>query len=103
MLILAVLVVLILVVGWHLLFPFLGASIALGAAAWGFVVATITVLCIAILLFFMLTGVGIFIVGSLVVAWTVLTIFLFPILFPLLVPLLVILLFIAFLSRRKRQ
>lgn len=100
-LIIATIIILILVIGWHLLFPFLGITIALGAGAWGFVISTIVLLCVAIMLFFVLTGMGVLIVGFLAVAWTVLAISLFPILFPILTPILIILLFIAIVSRRK--
>lgn len=102
-LLIAVILMLVLVIGWHLLFPFLGVSVVLGAGAWGFVVSTVVVLCVAILLFFILTGIGVLIIGFLAVAWTILAVSLFPVLFPVLIPILIILLFIAIVSRRRRQ
>ncbi|OGO90732.1 MAG: hypothetical protein A3F41_05690 [Coxiella sp. RIFCSPHIGHO2_12_FULL_44_14] len=99
--VIAILLMAVLLLGWHLLFPVLGLTLVVGAGAWGIVVGTIAVLCTTILLFFIFTGIGILIVGLLVVIWALLAIVFFPILFPLLIPLLVILLIVAWVRNRK--
>jgi hypothetical protein len=101
--IIAIIIILALVIGWHFIFPLLGLTIALTGAVWGVIVGTITVLCIAIILFFIFTGVGIFILGLLAFIWGLVAIILFPIIFPIVIPLLIILLFISFLMRRRRD
>lgn len=99
----AIVIILVLVIGWHFLLPLLGLSIALTAGVWSVIVGTVTALCIAILLFFVFTGVGIFILGLLAFIWGIVAIILFPIIFPIVVPLLIILLFISFLKRRRQE
>lgn len=100
----AIFIILALIIGWHLLFPLLGLSLAaLTTSAWSFVIATIGVLSIAILLLVLFTGMGVFILGLFAFVWALLAILLFPILFPIIAPLMVILLFIRFLARRKTK
>ena len=98
----AVILILALVIGWHLLLPFLDLSIVLGAGALGFIVASIVLLSIAIILFLMSAGIIAWILALLVSLWAVFTIVLIPIAFPLLIPLLIILFFIGFFTRRRR-
>jgi len=97
----AILIILGLVIGWYFLFPVLGLTLAVGAGVWGFVVASIVVLCLTIPLFFIVAGVGIIVLGLFAFVWTVLVITLFPILFPILIPLLVVVLLIALLRRKR--
>ncbi len=96
------LLMLILVFAWHLLLPILGISMAITASVWGVAIATIVLICIATLLFFIFTGIGIFILGVFVFVWTMLAIFLFPLLFPLLIPILLLMLVVGIVSRNKR-
>ncbi len=99
------LIVLILVVGFHLILPLLGITIALTAGvlagAWTIGVALIALLCIGIVLFFILPWVLVLAFSAIAFVGVILAIVLFPILFPLLIPLLVVLLFIAYIRRRK--
>ncbi|WP_235379023.1 hypothetical protein [Candidatus Coxiella mudrowiae] len=55
--VLAIIIILLLVLGWHLVLPLLGLTLVVTAAAWGVVVATITVLSITIILFCFFGGV----------------------------------------------
>lgn len=100
-LLLAIGIILLLVIGWHVILAILGITFAITAGAYGVVVGTIVALCVAILLFFVFSGVGIFIVGLLAFIWAVVAIALFPIFFPLLVPVLVIMFFIGLFRRRQ--
>lgn len=102
-LIIGVLAIVILVLGYHLLFPILGVTVAVTAGAWAIIVGTIVVMCIAGMLFFIIPGILILILSLFIALWIVLAITLFPFLFPVLIPLLIILLFLAFIRRRKYQ
>lgn len=99
----AILLILLLVIGWHLLIPVLGLTLAFTGALWGVIVASIAALIICIILIFVITGFGVFIIGGLAVIWTVVAIILFPVIFPLLVPILILLLLIGFLFRTKKR
>lgn len=100
-LILTIIILLALVIGWHLIFPILGGVIAITATAWLVIVASIVAFCIAILLLFILTGAGIFILAIFALIWIIVAVVLFPILFPILVPLFILFLFISYLRRRQ--
>lgn len=100
-LILSIVILIALVVGWHLIFPILGGVIAITATAWIFIVGSIAAFCIAILLLFIFTGVGIFVLGIFALIWTVIAVVLFPFLFPILIPLFIIFLFISLLRRKQ--
>src|ERR1700761_2116509 len=93
----ALLLLFIAILCWHLLIAILGGSFILGTAAWGVVVGTVFALCVGILLLFMLTGIGIIILGLFVAIWTIIAIVLFPVLFPILAPLFIIFLVISYL------
>lgn len=100
LLIAAIIIILALVIGWHLILPFLGLTIAIGAGAIGFVIAATVLLCIVIILFFISAGVLVWVMALLVAVWTLFTITYIPVAFPILIPLLVILIFIGILRRR---
>ena len=99
--VLAIVLIIVFIVGWHLLVPLLGITLAIGAGAWGFVVAAIGIISIAIVLFFIFSGIFVFLIGLIAAAWTILVIVLFPVLFPILAPLLVIVFLVGFFSRRR--
>ena len=99
----AILLILILVIGWHLILPLLGLTIAFTATVWGIFVATVVILCIAIILFFILTGVGVFILGLIAFVWAIIAIGLFPFLFPIIAPIVIIMLLIAYMIGRRRN
>ncbi len=100
---LTLLIMLLLVVAWHVLLPILGITIALTASIWGIAIATIVLICVATLLFFIFTGIGAIVLGVFVLAWSILAIVLFPLLFPILIPVLLLMLVIALLTRNKNK
>lgn len=102
MLILAIIITLILVIGWYLALPLLGVAVVISAAAWGIVVATTVIFCIAAILFFLIPGIIVVLICLFAFIWLIVAIALFPFLFPFLVPLFIIMLVVA-LVRRKRQ
>lgn len=91
-----------LILAWHLLLPMLGITIAISAGIWGVAIASIVLLCVATLLFFILTGLGALILGGIVFIWTVIAIILFPLLFPILLPILLLMLIVG-LAVKKRE
>jgi hypothetical protein len=102
-LVISILILLALVIGWHLLFPLMGGVIAITATVWFVIVGSIVAFCIGILLLFVFTGVGIFLLGLLALIGTIAAIVLFPILFPILLPLFVVFLFVSYVRRRHQD
>lgn len=92
----AIVLILLLVFGWHLVLPVLGLTMVVTAVTWGVVVATITMLSIVIILFFVFSSVGILVLGIFGFLWVIVAIILFPVIFPIVIPLLIIFLFIGF-------
>lgn len=97
------LAMLILVAAWHLFLPMLGITVAISAGIWSIAVATIVLICIATLLFFIFTGIGAIILGVFVFGWTILAIALFPLLFPVLIPVLLLMLVVGLIARKKNN
>jgi hypothetical protein len=95
------LALLLVIIGWHLFFPFLGAVIAFTAGAWATLIASVIILCVAILLAFVFAGAGIFIFGIMAFVWVIIAIALFPIIFPIVAPLFIIFLFISYFCKKK--
>lgn len=94
-------VMLILVVAGHIILPLLGISIAITAGIWSIASATIVLLCVATLLFFVFTGIGVLALGLFAFIWTIGAIVLFPLLFPILIPLLLLMLMIGLIARKR--
>jgi hypothetical protein len=86
---------------WHLFVFVLGSAIAITATIWGFLIASVVVLSICILLLFILTGMGVFIMGIAAFVWTLIAIILFPVLFPVIAPIFIIFLFLFFYRKRN--
>lgn len=97
------LAMLLLVLGFHILLPLLGITIAISANLWGIAISAIIIMCVMTLLLFALTGIAVFIIGLLATFFVILAIALFPLLFPILVPLLLMVLAIAHIIRRKKH
>lgn len=100
---LIILLLLAVIVGWHIIFPILGGVIAISAIVWFLIVGSILAFCFAIMLLFVLTGTGVFVLAFLALVWTVLAIVLFPILFPILLPLFVLILIISYFRRKQNE
>lgn len=97
---LALILIVVLVIAWHLIFPLLGLSLVVTGSAWWTIVSTIFLLCVAILLFFVFTGLAVALICLFGFVWIILAIGFFPILFPVLVPLFIIMCFIAYVRRK---
>lgn len=96
----ALLVILGVILGWHFLFA---GAIAVTATVWAIVIASVVLFCIGVLSLFILTGIGVFLIGLLGFIWAILAIALFPIVFPILVPLLIVLLFISYIRNKQKK
>ncbi len=101
LLIAAIVLILLCVICFYTLLPILGIAVIMSGAAWGIVIATITLFAIACLLFFFIPGILIILLSFFAFGWVILAIALFPFLFPLVLPVFIILLFIAYMSRRR--
>lgn len=91
------------IIGWHLLFPIVGGIIAFTALAWGILLASIVIFCVAILLVFIFTGTGVFVLGVFAFVWMILAVIFFPIIFPVILPLFILFLLVSYFHRRKRR
>lgn len=100
-LLIALVVMLVLLVGWHLILPLLGIAVVVTAAVWGVVLASVVLMALGILLFYIFSGVGVFVICVLGLIWFIGALVFFPFLFPFLVPLLILLLFIGFARRKE--
>lgn len=100
-LLIAIALIFLCVLGFHLLLPILGIAIAISAAAWGMIVASIVIFSIAALLLFAIPGFLVFLVLLVTLGWLVLAIVLFPIIFPIIIPIFIILAFIGYLRKKK--
>jgi hypothetical protein len=67
----------------------------LAAEGWGVLVALVALFCAAILLAFVVAGVGLFVLGALVLAGLVAAWIAFPFLLPLLIPLVIVWIVVA--------
>lgn len=100
-LLIAIILILLSVIGFHLLLPLLGIAIIMSGAAWGVIVATIALFAIAALLFFIIPGILVLLLSLFAFGWVIIAIVLFPFLFPLILPVFIILLFVAYMTRKK--
>jgi uncharacterized membrane protein YphA (DoxX/SURF4 family) len=69
--------------------------------SWGIIIATVVLFCVAILVTFVLAGVGLVILGCLVLVGLILAAVAFPFLLPLLIPLFIVWAFAAGVRRGK--
>ncbi len=97
-----ILIIILLVLGWHIIFPLMGGVIAVSAMAWLFIVASVVIFAIVTLLVFALGGFWIFGIGLIFAIWTIVAIVLFPILFPILLPLFIIFAFVSIFRRKNK-
>ena len=97
----AIIILIALAFGWYFAFPILGGIITLTALVWGALILSVVVFCVAILLIFIFTGTGIFVLTIGALIWALLAVIFFPIMFPVIIPLLIILLFISYYRHRQ--
>jgi hypothetical protein len=106
----ALAIVMLAIVGWGLLLESHAVRIVINGhqvtgplndaiGAGGLVVALIALFCAAILLVFVLAGIGIIVLGCLVLGGAILAALAFPFLLPLLIPLFILWGFVAFTRR----
>ena len=81
----------------------LDGPMAVLVGGWGLIVTTVVLFCVAILLAFILAGVGLVVLGTLAFAGLVLVGAAFPFLLPLLIPLAIVWAFCAGARRSARK
>lgn len=89
--------------GWFIWFPLLGGVLVVTTAMFLPLAIFVFILCVAILLVFLVTGVGIFVLGGGAFVWTLAAIVLFPIFFPVMIPLFIVFLFVAYVMSKYRR
>jgi hypothetical protein len=98
-----ILLILLFAIGGHFLLGALGVTLVLTAGLWVAIIASIVIFCVAIVLFFVFTGIGMLIVGGFSLIWVILALVLFPVLLPILLPLLVVLAFIGMIRKKQAK
>lgn len=93
-----ILLILLIVVGWHFIFAFLGGVLIIGAAGIFIAIVSIVMFCLAVLISLSLPGVVALTIGVIFTIWTIIAIILAPILIPILLPLFII---FAVLAKRR--
>jgi hypothetical protein len=85
-----ILAVVLALVIWHLVLPMSAAVVAGGLGIGAVAGIAVAVMCLAMFLFAIFTGVGVLVVGILSLIGAILGIVFFPFLFPILIPMLVV-------------
>jgi hypothetical protein len=98
-----IILILLFAIGGHFLLGMLGITLVLTAGLWAAIIASIVIFCVAIVMFFVFTGIGMLIVGGFSLIWVVLAIALFPVLLPVLLPLLVVLAFVGIVRKKQTR
>jgi len=96
------LVILAIVLGFHILLPLLGIAIVISATMWGIAISAIVLISIAILLFFLISGIAVIFTSIGAAFFVVVAIIAFPLLLPILAPLLLLMLAVALLMKRRK-
>ena len=103
LLITGILLVVLVALTWHFLFPLGMTAAAIGAGIWSTIVMSIILLCVAILLAFLVTGISLLILSGIGFILAIVSVILMPFTFPIMVPLLVVLLVINLMRKRQRN
>lgn len=85
---------------WHLIVPMSAAVVAGGLSVGAVSGIAVAVMCLAMFLFAIFSGVGVIVVGVLALVGAILGIVLFPFLFPIMIPLLVVMVLIKIFTGR---
>lgn len=88
---------------FHLFFPILGAAVLISAAAWAVIIASVVIFCVFLLLFFIFSGAfATGILGIIALIWLIIALIIFPIIFPLIMPIFIILVAIGYILRHRK-
>lgn len=96
-----IILILLVILGWHFIFALLGGVLIIGAAGIFIAIASIVMFCVAVLVSLSLPGAVGLIIGGVFAIWTIIAIILTPILFPIVLPLLIIYAVISAKQRRE--
>lgn len=98
-----IILILLVVIGWHFIFAFLGGALIIGAAGIFIAIASIVMFCVAVLVSLSLPGAIGLMIGGAFAIWTIIAIILTPILFPIVLPLFIIYAVISAKQRKERE
>lgn len=87
----------------HIFFPFLIGAVVITSTLWGFIIASIFIFSMTLILLFLFSGVGLFLLALFTSIWVVIAVALFPLLFPVLLPLLMVVLFISWVRKKANS
>ncbi len=94
-------IVLLLLLLWHFVAPLFGIAVGAAGGAVSVVIASIVILCMAVVLSFVWVGMAMLFVAGITLVWIIMAIALFPFLLPFLLPALLITLIVRLLFGRK--
>ena len=100
MTLLLILLILLVIFGWHFIFAMLGGVLIIGAAGIFVAIASIVIFCVAILISLSIPGAFALVIGAIFAIWTIIAIILAPILFPIVLPLFIIFVFLVIRHRK---
>lgn len=98
---LAILALIILMVGWHIIFPLLGGVLIVTTGIWLMLLISIGIFAISFVLLFVITRAGILLLGLPLLILALIFIILVPVLFPIIIPLIIIFLVISYFRDRE--
>ena len=101
MILLLIVLILLVIVGWHFIFALLGGVLIISAVGIFIAIASIIMFCMAVLGSLFLSGAVALAIGAIFALWTIIAIILAPILFPIVFPLFIIYAFLAARQRKK--
>ena len=99
----AVLLIVLALVIWHLFIPASMMHPVFTGAMWGVLTATISLFCVGFLFVLLMGSIGVLLVAVFSLIWLLVATILFPVFFPILIPLAIVMLFVAFFRKRKKD
>lgn len=98
---LAILALIILMVGWHIIFPLLGGVLMITAGVWLMLMIAMGIFAISFILLFVMAPIGILFLGLPLLVLALVFIILVPVLFPIIIPLVIIFWVISYFRHRE--
>ncbi len=100
MTLLLILLILLVVFGWHFIFALLGGVLIISATGIFLAIASILLFCVSVLISVSLPGAVALAMVAIFAIWTIIAIILAPVLFPIILPLFII---FSFLAAKQRK
>lgn len=97
-----ILLILLVIGGWHFIFSLVGGALIIGAAGIFIAIVSVVMFCVAVLIILSFPYALGLTIGGIFAIWTIIAIILAPILFPILLPLFIIF-SVLVIKQKKRQ